>query len=414
MPLVVIIGQPCTGKTKFASTLMSYLESKNHKVLMFNDESLNIDKSSTYNTPTVEKIARGKLKAAIERSLRKDITIIADNLNYIKGYRYELYCLVRSVGSTHCCVFINSSKEDALRNHEYRKANNLSSYTDASFHELWSRMEVPDPKHRWDAPLVHVVDSEQKSDSNSSNTESISTSTPKSIKSSVFKKRIQSSAPTPIPETTVNVTVEKEIPLELQAGTQSDFIDPVFDETTIPEFDEFELHNLDDITEASELAAAASSLSLTSPSQAQGENSSKQFKYDATPVKPSEAVQVIETLLFQRANYRPTLAIMPAFEPVSTNVTGLIDKAVVTIVHDLMKSMQTSPTLPHVCSIENSSEEIVCYRRVTISELKQLKSEFIQIAIKDGALASTLLGSGATQLPVRSRFVQFLNKALSG
>jgi tRNA uridine 5-carbamoylmethylation protein Kti12 len=37
-----------------------------------------------------EKISRGALKTAVERGLTRTETLIADDLNYIKGYRYEV------------------------------------------------------------------------------------------------------------------------------------------------------------------------------------------------------------------------------------------------------------------------------------------------------------------------------------
>ena len=45
-----------------------------------------------------EKNARASLKAAVERELNKESVLIADDLNYIKGYRYELFCIARAMG----------------------------------------------------------------------------------------------------------------------------------------------------------------------------------------------------------------------------------------------------------------------------------------------------------------------------
>ena len=36
--------------------------------------------------------------------MTKDTIVIADAMNYIKGYRYQLYCIVRAMGTTHCIV----------------------------------------------------------------------------------------------------------------------------------------------------------------------------------------------------------------------------------------------------------------------------------------------------------------------
>lgn len=51
-----------------------------------------------------EKKARGALLSAVERTLSKDDIVIADALNYIKGFRYQLYCIARAIGTPHCVV----------------------------------------------------------------------------------------------------------------------------------------------------------------------------------------------------------------------------------------------------------------------------------------------------------------------
>ena len=45
-----------------------------------------------------EKNARASLKAAIERGIDNETILIADDLNYIKGFRYELFCIARAQG----------------------------------------------------------------------------------------------------------------------------------------------------------------------------------------------------------------------------------------------------------------------------------------------------------------------------
>jgi protein KTI12 len=40
----------------------------------------------------------------VERTLSKDDIVIADALNYIKGFRYQLYCIARAIGTPHCVV----------------------------------------------------------------------------------------------------------------------------------------------------------------------------------------------------------------------------------------------------------------------------------------------------------------------
>lgn len=42
--------------------------------------------------------------SAVERFLTKDDIVIVDAMNYIKGFRYQLYCLARAIGTPHCVV----------------------------------------------------------------------------------------------------------------------------------------------------------------------------------------------------------------------------------------------------------------------------------------------------------------------
>ncbi|GFR11719.1 protein KTI12 homolog, partial [Trichonephila clavata] len=51
-----------------------------------------------------EKELRSSLKSEVERHLSKDTTVILDAGNYIKGYRYELYCLSKGCKTTHCVI----------------------------------------------------------------------------------------------------------------------------------------------------------------------------------------------------------------------------------------------------------------------------------------------------------------------
>lgn len=51
-----------------------------------------------------EKKARGSLMSAVERLVSKDDLVIADGMNYIKGFRYQLYCIARAISTPHCVV----------------------------------------------------------------------------------------------------------------------------------------------------------------------------------------------------------------------------------------------------------------------------------------------------------------------
>lgn len=105
MPLIVIVGGPCSGKTTIATKLKDFLEKeKAKKVIHINEEALGVNKLEFYKDSTSEKIVRAKLKSNVEKNLDDKTFVIIDSLNYIKGYRYELYCLVRTYLTRHCVV----------------------------------------------------------------------------------------------------------------------------------------------------------------------------------------------------------------------------------------------------------------------------------------------------------------------
>ncbi len=115
-----------------AREIAAMFQANGRKAVIINNETLGIDRNSTYKTSQVapmqyrllsiqisanssracpliketcgctiqaEKNARASLKAAVERELNKEAVLIADDLNYIKGYRYELFCIARAMGA---------------------------------------------------------------------------------------------------------------------------------------------------------------------------------------------------------------------------------------------------------------------------------------------------------------------------
>ena len=62
-----------------------------------------------YIDAAAEKITRGGLKSRVDHALNAKTLVILDSLNYIKGFRYELYCSCRAEGTQHCVVRTISS-----------------------------------------------------------------------------------------------------------------------------------------------------------------------------------------------------------------------------------------------------------------------------------------------------------------
>jgi len=129
MPLIIITGKPCTGKTCFAESLVAHLkETGKTNVELINEESLNISKKDGYKSSFAEKGTRGALKGASDHKLNTECFVIVDSLNYIKGYRYELYCTARTFRTPHCVVWVGCNDNVSTQWNEERIASGKDGY----------------------------------------------------------------------------------------------------------------------------------------------------------------------------------------------------------------------------------------------------------------------------------------------
>ncbi|XP_061078322.1 protein KTI12 homolog [Conger conger] len=155
MPLIVMCGFPCSGKSRRAEELKEhFLKSTQRKVFVVGDETIGIVKNSVYADSQQEKNLRGCLRAEVERKVNKDDIVILDSLNYIKGYRYELFCLIKHTQTPHCLVYCVSSAEVSSSWNAIREPD--TQYTQEIFDALVMRFEAPDSRNRWDSPLFAI------------------------------------------------------------------------------------------------------------------------------------------------------------------------------------------------------------------------------------------------------------------
>ncbi|XP_022081959.1 protein KTI12 homolog [Acanthaster planci] len=160
MPFVLICGLPSSGKTCRSKELEAYLVS-NHgdrEVTTVGDDYIGADRNTAYADSKKEKEIRGTLKSAVIRKLSKDSVLILDSLNYIKGFRYELYCAVKSSQTPHCVIYCDTTANVASEWNTNRRPE--ERYSQEIFDALVMRFEPPDAKNRWDSPLftVHAED----------------------------------------------------------------------------------------------------------------------------------------------------------------------------------------------------------------------------------------------------------------
>ncbi|EGD73698.1 elongator associated protein [Salpingoeca rosetta] len=156
MPLVVLCGFPCSGKTRRAKEVHAYMQERGVRSVIVGDESEGIDLARAYETPKVEKTTRGVIKSAVDRALAKDVVVIVDSLNYIKGYRYELYCLARALQTPHCIVHTLARDAECIARHEELG----SPYGEGNAAKLIQRFEAPNDHQRWDRPTFAVTHEE--------------------------------------------------------------------------------------------------------------------------------------------------------------------------------------------------------------------------------------------------------------
>ena len=116
--LVLLTGYPSSGKSHRASQLVDFFKSKiaantalpahdsrisRLKVHHVSDQTLGLTRD-VYREARSEKVARAAEYSAIKRLLGRDDIVVADGLNYIKGFRYQLFCDAKAVSTPSCVV----------------------------------------------------------------------------------------------------------------------------------------------------------------------------------------------------------------------------------------------------------------------------------------------------------------------
>lgn len=187
--LIILTGYPTSGKTHRAHQLQSYLTTRisslptNHpsssfRVHLISDHTLSIPRK-VYNLESKEshersnnaseKDARATIYAAVKRVLSNKDIVILDGANYIKGWRYQLYCEAKAVRTPHCVVHIGTpvnqasgvnderlaGRKDGKVNGEVREED--MPYESECWKNLVYRYEEPNAMARWDSPLFTVL-----------------------------------------------------------------------------------------------------------------------------------------------------------------------------------------------------------------------------------------------------------------
>ncbi|KAL2260282.1 hypothetical protein VTK26DRAFT_5737 [Humicola hyalothermophila] len=141
MPLIIITGLPTSGKTTRAKQLQAYLseriasEGNNNKnkyrLHYISDDTQSIPRTVYDLSPeklpahvrsanASEKDARAAVYGAVKRVLSPRDIVILDGLNYIKGWRYQLYCEAKNLSTPSCVLQVGATVERARAVNEGR------------------------------------------------------------------------------------------------------------------------------------------------------------------------------------------------------------------------------------------------------------------------------------------------------
>lgn len=78
-----------------------------------------------------EKSGRANIYSAVTRNLGTDTIVICDSPNYIKGFRYQMYCAAREAHARVCTVSLACLWGKRVRE-GYREADETAAYSDSA------------------------------------------------------------------------------------------------------------------------------------------------------------------------------------------------------------------------------------------------------------------------------------------
>lgn len=150
MPLLIVCGYPCSGKSSRAAELAAALTARGRRVALLSEGRLD----DAHSSAAAEKTIRAALRSDTARELSQQTLVIADGLNEIKGFRYELFCLARAAKTPHAVLQTAAPVEQCLA---WDHARGQLYTSPERVQHLAARFEQPDNRNRWDSPLFIVT-----------------------------------------------------------------------------------------------------------------------------------------------------------------------------------------------------------------------------------------------------------------
>jgi protein KTI12 len=182
--LIIITGLPTSGKSTRAAQLHTYLAeriaalpptSQPYRLHLISDTTQGISRA-VYDLSTLpahvrstnasEKDARASLYGAVKRVISPRDIVVLDGLNYIKGWRYQLFCEAKNASTPSAVLQVGCSvdrargvNEERLKRREAGEKDGAAEepYEPANWENLVFRYEEPNPMTRWDSPLFTLI-----------------------------------------------------------------------------------------------------------------------------------------------------------------------------------------------------------------------------------------------------------------
>ncbi|XP_058459164.1 protein KTI12 homolog [Malaya genurostris] len=167
MPLIIITGYPTSGKSFRAAQLQKILENRGKNVHVVSElcfiKLAGFDKNEHYRDSQKEKLVRSNMKSQALRLLNRDDVVILDGANYIKGFRYEIFCASKASRTTQCTLHCAITCEQAWA---FNRIKGMENYHKDVFDALCLRYEEPQQQNRWDRPLFTIFPEEELEEEN--------------------------------------------------------------------------------------------------------------------------------------------------------------------------------------------------------------------------------------------------------
>lgn len=157
MPLVIVCGEPCTGKSTVSQKLYDYLKENGHNAIIVGGKSLGYGVDAVTGE---DDTTRALLRSSVEREIAHAGTVvICDAPNEVRGFRYELHCISKARATPCCTIYctVPTTVSDAWNQNQ--RDDNRPKYDADTLKDMRDRFEPPTKHNRWEKPLFTIGES---------------------------------------------------------------------------------------------------------------------------------------------------------------------------------------------------------------------------------------------------------------